>query len=312
MQTFVGETVGDLRVESLLSNGPFAQVYTAKNGVGETIALKVAQPTNSTDQSDRPTPDESQAIEVITGSVLNVLPNPRVLLHYQMSLTQSIGQEVFPTFLSSIEETDRELVGYSMEFIDGVTLRDSIAKSDATIDHVITVAEALDRLLSCAPYHGDLKPGNVILAGTTARLLDPGFFGDMESAFGDTFPMKITTPLYYPFLKPDDFFAIGLITWEVLVGRHPLKFTEYPDAEISDRFDMVVRTQEYSGQFFLSPIRKLPLPAHLMPQMEPRVQMILLKLLRLAATDQEKLDVDPGYQSMPEIVDALKEIRTLL
>ncbi len=312
MRNLVGEKIGNLNVETCLSNGPFAQVYKTKNtATGLTSAFKVAQ-SNSVTTSSRPTPDQSQALEEITGAVMQVRPDPRALLHYQVSFTQSIGNEVFPRIFSFIEETDRQLVGYEMEFIDGVTLQDLIAKNAATILHVELIAAALEKLLSCAPYHGDLKPSNIIIHESTVKLLDPGFFGEIKSALGDSFPMKVTTPLYYPYLKPDDFFAIGLIAWEVVLGRHPLKYTEFADADISEQLDLVVRTQEIGGQFFLSPLRKLPIPVHLIPQLDPAAQKILLKLLRLSVTDEEKLEVDPGYQSISEIVTALKELKHLL
>ncbi|MBX9668756.1 MAG: hypothetical protein K2X93_14105 [Candidatus Obscuribacterales bacterium] len=247
MRNLVGEKIGNLTVETCLSNGPFAQVYKTKNtATGLTSAFKVAQ-SNSVTTSSRPTPDQSQALEEITGAVMQVRPDPLALLHYQASFTQSIGNEVFPKFFSFIEETDRQLVGYEMEFIDGVTLRDLIAEHAATLSHIVLIAEALEKLLSCAPYHGDLKPSNIIIDESTVKLLDPGFFGEIKSGLGDSFPMKVTTPLYYPFLNPDDFFAVGLITWEAVFGRHPLKYTEFADADISDQLDMVVRKQGNRG-----------------------------------------------------------------
>lgn len=311
MQNFTGEQIGHLKLDELLSDGLFAQVYRASDVMTDDApcVVKLVKP-GMIEPPARGLPEERQAVEEITGAVVAASPDPRALLEYQMSLTESVGAGVFPQFRSWLEDTDRQLFGCAMELIDGPTLRQLIDQGRATLDHVISAAEALQRLLEYASHHGDLKPTNVIFDGTQARLLDPGFYGNLKSSLGGSHDMKVTTPLYYPWLKPDDLLALGLITWEVVFGKHPLKYDEsFTGMNISSQLKLILRTKESCGQFYLAPIVNLPSPGRLRP-MDRQCENLLLKLIHLTLTESEMLDVDAGFERIKQVIEALRTIRS--
>jgi serine/threonine protein kinase len=310
-KSLVGEQIAQLKLDALLSDGLFAQVYRASSiETGSLSVVKLAVPPNMEAHSLR-LAEESQALEEITGALVAATPDPRALLEYQVAIMEE-NNECCPRFYSWLEDNQRNLFGCSMEFLDGITLQELIVQGTATLDQVIAVAEALQQFLVKSRYHGDLKPSNIMLCDGQAKLLDPGYFGAMKTIHGDNVPMKVTTPLYYPMLKPDDLFAIGLMAWEVVCGTHPLRYDSADiTVNISQQLRLFLSTNELYGQFYLSPIVYLSSPERLMPGLSPSFQKIMLRLLRLTLLEDEVLDLDIGYESITEVIDALKTLASV-
>jgi hypothetical protein len=119
------------------------------------------------------------------------------------------------------------------EFIDGESLEEfASGKRNLRDREAVDVAlDLLDALAAFHPglIHRDIKPRNIILARTGAKLLD----FNIASRFGDTVHTQSGTPPYQP---PDadltswdvstDLFAVGVLLYQLLGnGRHP-----YPGA----------------------------------------------------------------------------------
>lgn len=302
----VGEHIAQLKLDALLSDGLFAQVYRATAiGAATVSAVKLVVPPNMESRAKRQA-EESQALEEITGALVAAAPDPRRLLEYQVSITEMSG-ECCPQFYSWVEDTERDLFGCSMEFLNGTTLQELIRRRSATLEHLIAAAQALQRFLSTARYHGDLKPSNIMICDGRAKLLDPGYFGTMKNVYGEDSPMKVTTPLYYPLLEPDDLFALGLIVWEVVCGTHPLRLDDADmTINISEQLKLFLSTNELRGRFYMSPIVYLSQPSRLMPGLQSSSQKIMLKLLRLRLIEDDVLDLDIGYETIAEVIDALR------
>ncbi len=144
-----------------------------------------------------------------------------------------------------------------MEYIDGESLAERLAKGPLPIDQVIRyggqVAEALDKAHRQGIVHRDLKPGNVMITKTGAKLLDFGLaktsdavlFGSRrssgETAGGTTHDQPTQQrPLTqegtilgtFLYMAPEqlegieadtrtDIFALGAVLYEMATGQKP-------------------------------------------------------------------------------------------
>jgi serine/threonine protein kinase len=88
----------------------------------------------------------------------------------------AIVQSSVPMPLAAVLNTDREFVGYVLEYVEGVTLRDLLADGmlDEARRQLGQVEETLAKLHAKGAAHGDINASNVIAAddGRTL-LLDP-------------------------------------------------------------------------------------------------------------------------------------------
>jgi serine/threonine protein kinase len=131
----------------------------------------------------------------------------------------------------------------AMEFVEGLTLdRFAASVRDPAIlcPILARLAEAVAAAHARAIVHRDLKPTNVIVkADGSITLVDFGlavFLDDCDSGEGRKWPLPLTatmqvhgTPGYmsperFRGTQPEpsaDVFALGLIDWEVIAGRHP-------------------------------------------------------------------------------------------
>ena len=73
-----------------------------------------------------------------------------------------------------------------MEYVEGETLAARLAREQIPLDQAmaygIQIAEALERAHRQNIIHGDLKPGNVMLTKTGAKLLDFGLARQLPAA----------------------------------------------------------------------------------------------------------------------------------
>lgn len=133
------------------------------------------------------------------------------------------------------------LIWYTMPFINGLSLRDALARGDRfAVRDVVRimheVAEALEYAHSRGVIHRDIKPGNVLMQGSHAMVTDFGVSKAISAAMplsGYTSAgMAIGTPAY---MAPEqiaadpaadhrmDLYALGLLGYELLSGHVPFK-----------------------------------------------------------------------------------------
>ena len=131
-----------------------------------------------------------------------------------------------------------------MEYLEGETLAQRLKKGPLPIDQVlryaIEMADALDTAHRHGVIHRDLKPGNIMLTKTGAKLLDFGLakVQASEAAAGMTQLPTQTTPLTaegtilgtLQYMAPEqlegqeadirtDIFAFGAVLYEMATGR---------------------------------------------------------------------------------------------
>jgi serine/threonine protein kinase len=135
-----------------------------------------------------------------------------------------------------------------MEFLEGETLSDRIAKGPLPLDQVlrygIQISDALDKAHRQGIVHRDLKPGNVMLTKSGLKLVDfglakfadpvPGSVVSHHSVMPTQIEMGLTAQGMivgtYQYMAPEqleggeadgrtDIFALGLLLYEMVTGK---------------------------------------------------------------------------------------------
>jgi serine/threonine protein kinase/Tfp pilus assembly protein PilF len=137
---------------------------------------------------------------------------------------------------------------YAMPFVEGMALRDRLRQGPMSIAETIRimreVAGALGKAHDAGIVHRDIKPENILLSGGHALVADFGIAKAVTSAASASSTgltsagMSLGTPGY---MAPEqvaadpnadhrvDIYALGIVTWEMLVGKAP--FADLPPAQ---------------------------------------------------------------------------------
>src|SRR6476659_9601313 len=220
----VGELIGHYRIESLIGIGGMGEVYlTRDERLGRKVALKLLP--------ERLTADETQLSRFKTEArAASALNHPNILTVYE------IGAEGNRQFIAT-------------EFIEGMTLRASLARGrmnlHAALAIAVQVASALAAAHAAGVVHRDIKPENIMLrpdgyakvldfgiaklteqgpasdhheVGTTAVLqtgpglvLGTGHYMSPEQARGQTVDAR------------SDIWSLGVVLYEMVGGSPPFR-----------------------------------------------------------------------------------------
>src|SRR5581483_1475259 len=139
---------------------------------------------------------------------------------------------------------DPSHVYISYEYVPGRTLRETMragALDDrAALEVAAQISEALAHAHARGIVHRDVKPSNVLLAESgeiDVRLLD---FGLAQMAEFDTLTAMGDVPGTLAYISPErlhgrpateaaDVWAVGVVLWEALAGRHPFWSDDLPE-----------------------------------------------------------------------------------
>jgi serine/threonine protein kinase len=215
-----GALLGPYEILSALGAGGMGEVYKARDTrLDRTVAVKILSDTLAADPQFRERFDrEARAI--------SQLDHPHICALYD------VGEQDGDAFLV-------------MQFLEGETLADRLAKGALPIDQAlktaIEIASALDRAHRAGIVHRDLKPGNIMLTKAGAKLLDFGLAKSSSpvvagAAFSmlPTTPPNLTTPGTilgtFQYMAPEqiegqeadarsDIFAFGVVLYEIVTGK---------------------------------------------------------------------------------------------
>jgi serine/threonine protein kinase len=148
-----GTKLGPYEIQSQLGAGGMGEVYKAKDTrLDRTVAIKVLPQHLSDD------PELKQRFEREARAVSN-------LNHPHICTLHDIGEQEDTAYIV-------------MEYLEGETLADRLKKGALPTDQVLRygteIADALDKAHRQGVVHRDLKPGNIMLTKTGAKLLDFG------------------------------------------------------------------------------------------------------------------------------------------
>src|ERR1700693_1794303 len=220
----VGELIGHYRIESLIGVGGMGEVYLARDErLGRKVALKLLP--------NRLTADETQLsrfkTEARSASALN---HPNILTVYE------IGAEGNRHFIAT-------------EFIEGMTLRASLASGrmnlHAALEIAVQVASALAAAHETGVVHRDIKPENIMLRPDGyAKVLDFGIAKLAEQRpASDHYELGTTAVLQTRpglvlgtghYMSPEqargqkvdtrsDIWSLGVVLYEMVAGAPPCR-----------------------------------------------------------------------------------------
>src|SRR6266403_1454472 len=153
MPLFPGTHLGPYEITGPLGSGGMGEVYRARDTrLERTVAIKILPRELSND------PIRKQRFER-EAKTISSLNHPHICVLYDVGSQDGIDYLV-------------------MECVEGETLSKRLEKGSLPLDQVLKVgreiADALDKAHCSAVVHRDLKPGNIMLTPTGAKLLDFG------------------------------------------------------------------------------------------------------------------------------------------
>src|SRR5262245_15846441 len=216
-----GAKLGPYEVLSRLGAGGMGEVYRARDTrLDRTVAIKVLPEHLARDPSLRQRFErEARAV-----SSLN---------HAHICVLHDIGRQDGIDYLV-------------LEYLEGESLHDRLAKGPLPLEQALRyatqIADALDKAHRTGVVHRDLKPGNVMLTKSGAKLLDFGLASVAKPVIaGDADLSDLATPWKpltgagtllgtIPYMAPEqiegheadsrtDIWALGAILYEMLTGQ---------------------------------------------------------------------------------------------
>jgi Protein kinase domain len=121
-----------------------------------------------------------------------------------------------------------------MELLQGRSLHDRLKRGPVTVEQALRICAEVASALAAAHAHGlvhrDVKPGNVMLTPSGAKVVDFGLAavaGERDAADGTE--LMLGTPAYLaperlagqPVVAGTDVYALGLLLYRMLAGRAP-------------------------------------------------------------------------------------------
>ena len=283
----VGELIGHYRIESLIGVGGMGEVYLARDGrLGRKAALKLLPENLTTDEAQL----SRFKNEARSASALN---HPNILTVYEIGA-----------------ERNRQFI--AMEFIEGITLRASLARGrialHPALEIAVQVASALAAAHKAGVVHRDIKPENIMLRPDGyAKVLDFGIakLTEQRPASDDHTTETTATLQTRPglvlgtarYMSPEqargqkvdarsDIWSLGVVLYEMVAGSPPFHGETPSDCIAS------ILTKELS-----------PLSA-VLPDVPLKLEFILRKALRKNS--------DERYQTIKEMLADLRNLKVEL
>jgi len=213
---FVGRVFGVYQIKALIATGGMGEIY---RGLDTRLQRTVAIKTLSAHMSQDPAWRERFRREAQSVSRLN---HPHICTLYDVGIEGDVQYLV-------------------MEHIEGETLEARLARGPlplaASLQYLMQIAEALDEAHRGGVVHRDVKPSNVMLTKSGAKVLDFGLAtqtrgGVLDGSLAETAPALtaagtiVGTPQYMapeqiegkPLDARTDMFSFGVMAYEMLTG----------------------------------------------------------------------------------------------
>src|SRR6266699_2490879 len=280
----VGKVIGHYRIESLIGVGGMGEVYLARDErLGRKAELKLLPDTLTTDETQL----SRFKNEARTASAFN---HPNILTVYEIGA-----------------EGDRQFI--ATEFIEGVTLRASLAYGrmnlHAALEIAVQVASALAAAHEAGVVHRDIKPENIMLRPDgyvkvldfgIAKLTEQRLVPDLDEV-GTTAVLQTRPGLVLGtarYMSPEqtrgqtvdarsDIWSLGVVIYEMIAGIPP-----FHGKTPSDCIASILTTQP-------------PPLSGVLPEVPLNLESILQKALRKNS--------DERYQTIKEMLADLRNLK---
>jgi eukaryotic-like serine/threonine-protein kinase len=281
----LGKTVGNYIVRHKLGEGGMGSVYFAEHpAIGKRVALKVLHPDFVSDP------------EIVSrffneAKAVNDIQHPNI-----------IDIVDFGT-IPAATPTDRDLVYFIMEYVEGVTLtallkREAALAPERAVTIAMQIADALAASHGKGVVHRDLKPDNVMLVSRGrqrdfVKLLDFGI-AKLTDAAARTHRTRTGTVMGTPqYMAPEqcdghgridhraDVYALGIVLYQMLTGRVPFG-------------------GEGLGEVLIQQMTRPPLaPSRIVPHIPEHLELVVLKALEKRPDDR--------FQQVDDMILALQD-----
>lgn len=288
-----GSQLGPYEIEALIGAGGMGQVYRARDSrLDRIVAIKVLPGPLAFDETRR------QRFER-EARVISGLNHPHICTLHDIGTESGVGYLV-------------------MEYIDGETLAAALEQGPLPVPVAVTyarqLAEGLERAHEAGIVHRDIKPGNVMLGESGAKLLD---FGLAKRSRGAAIPavanaaVAAGSPGELDTLAPSRMTRLGTV-----MGTAPYMSPEQARGEpvdaIADQFslgatlyEMLTRKRPFRGATVEAVVESLlhdtPEPIRqLRPGVPGELEALVMRCL-------EK-EPDKRFASTAELADALRSV----
>ncbi|MBY0547598.1 MAG: hypothetical protein K2W95_09915 [Candidatus Obscuribacterales bacterium] len=299
-------TVEGFKLDVELSSSRFNKVYLGMDAGGSARIFKVAKGASELD--DDVTQESSCGLLLMTGSFTGIRPNTNELLKIEFRKLAGLACASIPSRISLT--TDKTARAYMMmKYVPGNSLRSVIESGKADLSTMCAVAESVQSLLGAGiDYHGDLKPENICITTSGAPVIfDVGYFGALQTDAGLLENCAITTPLYYPSLRPNDLFAFACILWEALLQVHPLRSKAGSSLRCSDNLSQHLQIASQTGSSLIRGLGSIPRPKDIKPDISCELEVVLLKALGLSISGDELIPA-PTYGNIAALASDLRRM----
>ncbi len=299
-----GDRLDGYTVTEPFASGGQATLYRLETPYGDRALIKLARG-SAVDPLAGGTMDVgfAVALQFRTGVVGPSWLTPNQILQAEIAVLKAGKDSALPHVISTGTLVDRTYV--MLEEVPGKTLRACLDDRDPPpFEWFMRLGETLSRLQKSGrlPFHGDLKPENVIVTPEGgAVLLDPT--SGIPSEQG-----RVTTPRYYPLLTPDDRPAFALMLIEAMTGVALIQDDPpYPVQAVSPVFEAWMAGLRALGrERFARALRHIPRLEDMSLFLSADLGRVLLRALFLRRGEGGLLGVDPGYPGWDDFLADLR------
>src|ERR1700729_3788667 len=167
-----GTKLGPYEIVAPLGAGGMGEVYRARDTrLDRSVAVKILPAEFASNEQLRARFEREARL-------ISQFNHPHICVLYDLGVAD-VPSGAVPKTADAQTETPMIAVPYIvMELIEGESLAERLARGPIPLDQVMRygaeIASALDRAHSSDVVHRDLKPGNVMLTKSGAKLLDFG------------------------------------------------------------------------------------------------------------------------------------------